>query len=281
MKTEKRNIKKIIKRNIDLKLNKKKKSITKNERNVLRTTPAKPIHVELTSHNNVKFELLQNIEKNENYESQTLIEKYYSIVIPTMWRSEKLIKMLSIYEKSKYVKEIIIIDNDMNAKPNELNLKSYSKVEHNIQEKNIYVNPAWNLGYSLSNYELILANDDIIINNFDEVIKLISNSNYDIVGLSILNENKRIELKTINTFPVMGFGYFMYIKNYVKIPNKLKIWYGDKILFDNNKKRGLIMNADIEYDKGKTLNSDNHKIRNSVAVRDIETYNSLFVSTIK
>ena len=64
------------------------------------------------------------------------------------------------------------------------------------------------------------------------------------------------------------------LKN-IYIPDQLKIWYGDKILFDANKKRGIIKNANISFDKGKTINSDNCLLRENIAKKDIEIYESL------
>ena len=45
------------------------------------------------------------------------ISDFYSLVIPTMWCSDKIFRMLPIYDKSEYIKEIIIIDNDFSKKP--------------------------------------------------------------------------------------------------------------------------------------------------------------------
>ena len=98
-----------------------------------------------------------------------------SIVIPTMWRSNKILKMLPIYEKSELVKEVIIIDNDPKLTPN---LKPYTKVLYYTNGNNIYVNPAWNLGYTLSSHRVILANDDIIIDELDNVLNLLINSDF-------------------------------------------------------------------------------------------------------
>ena len=218
---------------------------------------------------------------NENNQLQSDVIKYFSIIIPTMWKSDKIFRMLPIYQKSEYVKEIIIIDNNPIEK--KIKLHNRKKIRYYAQKKNIYVNPSWNLGYTLSEHNLILANDDVIINDFDNVIKLISSTDYDIIGLGIFG-NKRerpIRIETINNFPFMGYGYFMYVKEYSHIPKQLKIWYGDKILFDKSKKRGVIRNADIEYDKGKTINSDNQKLRNNVARKDIEIYGSLSSNKIK
>ena len=231
-----------------------------------------------------RFEMRTGIQqKNSKQEDLKDVDKYFSIVIPTMWKSDKIFKMLSIYEKFEYVKEIIIIDNNPQAKT--IDLTEYKKVKYYTKGENIYVNPAWNWGYSLSNHNLILANDDIIIDNFDNVMKLISSSDYDIIGIGIprviysdeyQNDNdENVKIYSINEFPKMGYGYFMFIKKYIYIPDQLKIWYGDKILFDANKKRGIIKNANISFDKGKTINSNNSLLRENIAKKDIEIYESL------
>jgi hypothetical protein len=219
---------------------------------------------------------LSNISTNEN------ILKYFSVVIPTMWRSDKLLKMLPVYENSEYVKEIIIIDNDPTKT---INLNQYTKVRYYTKGKNIFVNPSWNWGFALSNYNLILANDDVIIHDFNNVMKLISNSDCDIIGIKLHRakdnnvyddeEDKSLRISPIEFFPAMGYGYFMFVKNYVYIPDQLKIWYGDKILFDVNKKRGILRNVDIDADKGKTINSNINEFRNKIAQNDIKIYEAL------
>jgi len=280
-----RNVKKTIKKRIELK-QQKTRDMGIRDKMRMNGTP-KPIHVELFTRSEIrrgygveksKYFYSINSDKqvfNEKNQLQTGDTKYFSIVIPTMWKSNKIYKMLPIYEESEFVKEIIIIDNDTSKKT--INLGKYKKVRYYPQEKNIYVNPAWNLGHSLANYELILANDDIVINNFDDVIRIILCSNYDIVGLNVvgndLKQSTRIE--NIYGFPHIGYGYFMYIRNYSEIPHELKIWYGDSILFNKAKKRGIIKNSDTEYEKGKTINFDNEKLRNNIARLDIEIYASL------
>jgi hypothetical protein len=192
-----------------------------------------------------------------------------SIIIPTMWKSDKIFKMLPIYEKSEYVKEVIIIDNAPNLKPN---LDSYSKVIYYTDGENIYVNPAWNLGYTLSNYEVILANDDIVINEFDEVISLLLSSEFDIVGVSLDKPNGALRIDNIDKFPANSYGCFMYLKKYIYIPEKFKIWYGDQFLFEVNEKRGILKNVNLETNVSETLNSNKQELRKNVALKDVQIY---------
>ena len=40
------------------------------------------------------------------------MKKDFSVVIPTLWNSERLEKTLDLLEKSEAVEEVIVIDND-------------------------------------------------------------------------------------------------------------------------------------------------------------------------
>jgi GR25 family glycosyltransferase involved in LPS biosynthesis len=197
-------------------------------------------------------------------------QKSFSIIIPTMWRSDKIFKMLPIYEKSKYVKEIIIIDNEPSKKTD---LSKYSKIKYYSENTNIYVNPAWNVGYTISKYELILANDDIIIQDLDKVLNLLLETNYDIVGVNLKPIlDKGMEILPINEFPGNSYGCFMYIKNYRYIPEKYKIWFGDDILFSSAENPGILVNSGIETKASETLNSNNKELRNEIAKKDTELF---------
>ena len=111
--------------------------------------------------------------------------------------------------------------------------------------KNIFVNPAWNLGVKLAKNEYIcLLNDDIhfnfttIINNFKKIW-----SEYKNVGIIGYNANKRTEynvdlnndsdvltLTEINSVPI-GFGCCMFMKkdDYMYIDETYKVYWGDTL----------------------------------------------------
>jgi len=180
------------------------------------------------------------------------VEKIYSVVIPTMWKSNRILSLLTILENSKYTKEIILIDNNPNEKPV---LPKLSKLIYYTENKNIFVNPAWNKGFELSKYNLILCNDDIEIPNIDDVLYLISYSDYDFIGISF-EESKELKILDIENFPNSGYGSFIYVKNYIKIPEEYKIYKGDCILFENSKKRGILYNPSLIGERSVTLKSD-------------------------
>lgn len=206
-------------------------------------------------------------------------KKFFSVIIPTMWKSDKIHKMLPIYQNNEFVKEIIIIDNDSTKKPN---LSLYSKVIYYTKNTNLYVNPSWNLGFSFSNYETILANDDIFISDLSKILESFQNTEYDIIGVSLENKGE-FSIQKINNFPENSYGCFMYVKNYTYIPEKYKIWYGDRFLFDKSTKRGILLNCGITTKKSETLNSNNSELRNTIALQDknvFENDNNFLNSTI-
>ena len=197
---------------------------------------------------------------------------FFSVVIPTMWLSDKIIEMIPKYQSCELIKEIIIIDNNPTKK---IKLHRYSKVKYYTEGSNIFVNPAWNIGHLLSNHQLLLVNDDIIIEDIDKVLSLINDSDYDIVGVRLGELTDDIRIDDVKIFPKNNFGAFMYIKNYFHIPNTIKIWFGDDLQFDNNQKRGVLVDAGITSNESKTVNIINNAVINEVYLRDKELYNEL------
>lgn len=196
----------------------------------------------------------------------------FSLVIPTMWKSEHILKMVPKYQLSDYVGEIIIIDNNPTHK---FDFDSDVKIVYHTEGENIFVNPAWNIGYSYSKYGVILVNDDILIEDVDVVLKTISESDFDIIGVRMGPKNDLMGIKEINYFPMNHYGSFLYVKNYVYIPEQIKIWFGDNILFDNNKKRGLLTDCGITSNESKTVNEFRHSITDNILKNDRLLYNKM------
>jgi hypothetical protein len=195
----------------------------------------------------------------------------FSIIIPTMWRSNLIFKMLEKYEINDQIEEIILIDNNPINKPN---LSRYKKIVYFTNGKNNFVNPSWNMAYSIAKKDVILANDDIFFDDLDAVIDVFTKSDYEIIGLSTKNTGNGIRIETINEFPANNYGCFMYVKNFNYIPEKYKIWYGDKYLFDFVKKRGILMNSNVLVDKSQTIDFNNNELRNTVAANDTLIFNN-------
>jgi hypothetical protein len=190
------------------------------------------------------------------------IEKY-SVIIPTLWKSNRIHKLLFDLINCDYVDEIILIDNA--GKYFEY-YEALNKVKLVQVEENIYVNPAWNLGIKIAKNDLIaLINDDI---NFDtNIFGVITKdilSEFGIIGQSEFNykgNNSDEPILEKWTGKVRDWGWgclIMFDKNnWIDIPDNIKIWYGDDYLFKcNPAPKCTLKNFNIETEMSTT--SDEH-----------------------
>lgn len=153
----------------------------------------------------------------------------YSVIIPTLWESNRLHKLLSDLIECPFVDEIILIDNA--GKYHEHYQTELEKVKLVEPKENLYIAGSWNLGVELSkNENIAIINDDV---NFNPMI-FQSSSNIDgIVGQASGNyHNFYTESPFISplvrTRPWGWASFFMLQKKYwIPIPEQLKIWYND------------------------------------------------------
>ncbi len=178
------------------------------------------------------------------------MEREFSIIIPTLFKRVDILNnlLLNLYHDGA-VKEVILIDNS--------NGFDYSKLERHpklrtiISGKNIFVNPSWNLGVSLAKYEFIgLLNDDITIpENVFTSLKTIALEKFGVIGTNhpSIQQVETPTRFTVPNFTIVktpirnwGFGILMvmYKENYIKIPDGIKIWTGDDIIFHENNRYG-------------------------------------------
>ena len=185
----------------------------------------------------------------------------FTLIIPTMWKSKIFHKAIMEYKKMSKIDEIIIINNDP-----KFDVPTYfkdKKIKIITQKENIFVNPSWNLGVSISkNEKIAILNDDIFIKKMGWVLGVLEKhfKKYNLLGLDLNRSNKvdRIEIKDLkNKKRPHGFGTCMVLekKNYVPIPDDIKIWYGDDILYYTNKNRGVFSVQNIEFEMSKTVKS--------------------------
>jgi GT2 family glycosyltransferase len=188
----------------------------------------------------------------------------YSIIIPTMWYSNYLKDMLTIYNRSNNIHEIILIDNNKHKRFEYIESPKIKLLE---QEQNIYVNPAWNLGVSMAESDnIIIINDDILIDEND-LEKLLIKVNETLKEKMVIGpheycfDNRCLNHEvfidnTIKKF-TYGWGTFMIMKkeSYVKIPEDILIFFGDNIQHNNNEPyrfNGVRINTPMST----TLNAD-------------------------
>lgn len=162
----------------------------------------------------------------------------FTVIIPTIWKTDNIYDIVDNLVACSQVGEVIVIDNayDKERKP------LHPFVNHIINDKNVYVNAAWNQGVALSNYDYIcLLNDDI----YASVITL-KNLFYEFdKSDGLVGVHQSCYTNTHDVYPefaphtavTYGFGCLMMFHkdNYHIITETLKIAYGDNWLVEHNK----------------------------------------------
>lgn len=164
-------------------------------------------------------------------------------IIPTLWKSDCIYQTIEAVKTSRFGVEIIIIDN-----ANSDYVSEHPSVKVVKVPTNIFVNPAWNLGVEMaSNPYACLLNDDITFNIdlfnksfYDQVINSEAKKDIGIIAFKSgggfsdqINSNH--DSLTLHDIPAMGtgFGQIMLFekKYYEPIPEGLKIYFGDNVLY--------------------------------------------------
>lgn len=157
----------------------------------------------------------------------------FSVVMPTLWKSPKIWYLLDEIENHPLIGELVLIDNDYTY--NTRISKEYSKIVPISSKRNLYVNPAWNIGVANSIYDNIcILSDDLIFDFsiFDWIGGVIDKG---IIGQNAenyyleSNYDFRIEPMVNREW---GWGCLMFLKkeNWVDIDNRMKVAYGDDFL---------------------------------------------------
>jgi len=204
----------------------------------------------------------------------------YSVIIPTLWKSNRTRKLILDLVECQYVDEIIIIDNSDTEECDKLST-IHSKLRMVSKGENIYVNPAWNWGIELSKNDLVaLVNDDI---NFDTNIFGVIDENilnqFGIVGMGEGNYKEQIDETKGPYLDVWqpgvndwGWGCMILLnkKNWIDIPEDIKIWYGDNIIKDvNPSPKACLRNFKVETEMSTT---SDEKEWDEVKKKDYENF---------
>jgi hypothetical protein len=201
----------------------------------------------------------------------------FTVVIPTIWKSEYTLELIKRYCESEYVGEIILINNRIKDTPN---IQSHSKLKIVNMEENIFVNPAWNYGVSTAANDYITISNDDILFNVDEYYELLNQvisqqplENLGHIGSHsenyIVSENKEPVLEEYNNKTnTGGWGclFSFHKKNWKPIPEQLKIWYGDNWI--HMVIRPILQLSGINIETKMSTSSDLEEIRE---VRDNDT----------
>ena len=154
----------------------------------------------------------------------------FSAIIPTMWKSPRITKLVEDLCNCESVGEVIIIDN---APGEDQRLPNNSKIALHLMAENIYVNAAWNYGVERSQFEnILICNDDVNFNPSFLGIYDDSLQHVGIIGMAFenyqLKADHNIHLKPMKDRPY-GWGCLMLIhkSKYTQIPEDLLIANGD------------------------------------------------------
>lgn len=201
-----------------------------------------------------------------------------SIIIPTLWKPDSTLDTLKSLSQNSKVGEIIIIDNDPKSQPD---LSKISKIIHIEEPENTFVNPAWNKGVEIAQYDKILLLNDDVISDWNILYLIYDSITEDkgIIGPATscwrdLEEGIDPYLQeTLHMVNCYGCVMFFHKKSYTKIPEELKVHYGDNWIFEKSGKPNFML-----YNwrfKGESEQTSGLPIFNEVKYQDSIYYSKL------
>lgn len=198
--------------------------------------------------------------------------KKLSVIIPTLQKNTDLLNnLIKTLDRDTSVSEIILIDNSCKG----VNFK-VEKLRLIMPKENLFVNPSWNLAVEEAKEEYIaILNDDITIpDDFCKDVIENMNENMGIVGFhrdfvenipQVMPQPLKSQLtleKTNGRCEFFGVAMFFPRTAYIKIPDDIKIFFGDDWIFcqckKNHRQNYLISNQKI-YHYG-SLSSNDKKL---------------------
>lgn len=189
-----------------------------------------------------------------------------SVIVPTMWKFAPFADFAEQLLKIDLVGELIIINNDNKNTPDHPFLKN-PKVKVFDFGRNIFVNPAWNLGAKVAKHDILcILNDDLIfdLRLFYKIVDFIKPE----IGLIGLSSGKidqgqtplttgEIGFERFHGQSCVGFGELMFVnkQNWKEIPQGLNVGFGEVFLFESCSLNGIpvyfIVNM-LHYHRGST-----------------------------
>ncbi|MEV7100382.1 glycosyltransferase family 2 protein [Micrococcus luteus] len=180
----------------------------------------------------------------------------FSVIIPTLQKADELPGLVEQCAAHPRVLEVIVVNNA----PTPLSWES-PKVRVLQQERNIFVNPAWNLGAREASGEfLAIVNDDV---RFDDAAFSLAARGlrwFGVVGPDrscfVQSGLERPRLRLARSSATMfGFGTFMCVRrsDYIPIPEEMRIWGGDDWLISQQRRPpGVILGVPFATEMGTT-----------------------------
>jgi hypothetical protein len=166
-----------------------------------------------------------------------------SIIVPTMWRYTPFTNFVSYIARLDVVKDVVIINNDHTRTPDHAVLLN-PKVKLLDFGKNIFVNPAFNVGVHSSAGDIMcFLNDDMLFDlkllfKIDEFMTPDHGAVGLCKGIAKLGQTPitdgQIQFEPFTNQNCHGFGEIMFAprKNWVDIPVGLDLGFGDNFIFE-------------------------------------------------
>jgi hypothetical protein len=182
-----------------------------------------------------------------------------SYIIPTLWKSPNIFKLIKSFELIiDSDAQLIIINNDFRENDYQPHDRRITVLK---MKRNEYVNPSWELGveYSLNN-KVCIVNDDIIfdVKRFHEFViekdaKAICFTAWNRVDKD-LDVWELVEIENGNARPAGG-GQLMLVdkENWPILPYEMKLWHGDDVIYYYNT---LVKKIKFSYIKGMAITGD-------------------------
>ena len=166
----------------------------------------------------------------------------YSVIIPTLWKCDRLKETLKELDSHPLVGEILLFDNTAN----ETSIINLPKLKHILEGRNTYVTAPWNKGAAMAQYDkLLVLNDD---NWMDwNILYSLSDFITEEVGLIGMDEKNHHMAETnyeIGLEPIEhrngGYGCVLFVhkNSWIPIPEEMMIWGQDDWLFVKNRNYG-------------------------------------------
>jgi hypothetical protein len=205
----------------------------------------------------------------------------FSFIIPTIYKSQRLLPLIETLENCDLVGEILLIENQTGS----LDLSNFTKLKIINTGENLFYVKSCNLGVSLAQYPYIaLCSDDI--NFSSKTITDVYNfyNTYPQSGyIGIHNSQYEIHRKPlyygfgIQEIRLWGWGVLVFgqKEHYQPMPEDLVHWCGDDFMFQYSKYPVYYYYGEKMYTEMSTSSKDNPVI-NDIIQKDCNTYENKY-----
>jgi hypothetical protein len=185
----------------------------------------------------------------------------YTAIIPTMWKSERMNRLLHDLIECHLATQIIVIDNRHLFYEKYTGKMSDKLVIYQPPQGNLFIAGSWNTGVKLATNEyLAICNDDVNFNPY--IVEELSQVD-GIIGQASSNYTLRKQTSELIAQPYRhprpyGWAslFFLQKKHWIDVPEELRIWFNDDfILHFNPAPKWTLHNFMVETEMSTTIDS--------------------------